>query len=70
MKRSKDELIIRQLFDDEGFYQGYEETGKLVRCKDCRHRYLKDNVWTCPFGLSGGPEFFCAYGAERIENNG
>lgn len=33
---------------------------ELVRCKDCKHRHIDG---TCPFGLAGGPEFFCAYGA-------
>ena len=36
----------------------------VVRCKDCKHRFTEDNVWVCPFGLPGGPEFFCGYGVD------
>lgn len=38
---------------------------EIVRCKDCKHRHIKDGIWNCPFGLSGGELFYCAYGAER-----
>lgn len=37
----------------------------VIRCKDCKHRYMKDMVWQCPFGLPGGPDFWCGYGAEK-----
>ena len=76
MKRSKDELIIRQLFDDEGFYQGYEETGKLVRCKDCKDFQpfvgerkkvnTTKNGW-CSNGDSVKYDDFCSYGERRSE---
>ena len=36
---------------------------EIIRCKDCKHKYLDDMIWNCPFGLSGGEDFFCAYGA-------
>ena len=38
---------------------------EIIRCKDCKHKYLENMVWNCPFGLPGGELFFCAYGAER-----
>lgn len=37
---------------------------ELVRCKDCKHRHLNGLTWDCPFGLSGGEYFFCAYGSK------
>lgn len=37
---------------------------EIIRCKDCKHKHLENMVWTCPFGLSGGENFFCGYGAE------
>jgi len=42
---------------------------EIVRCKDCKHKYIEDNVWKCPFGLSGGENFFCGYGSlGRVES--
>jgi len=43
--------------------KGVEFT-KVIRCKDCKHKHIKDNVWTCPFGLPAGCDFYCGY-AER-----
>ena len=41
---------------------------EVTRCKDCKHKYIKDLVWNCPFGLPGGENFFCGYGSlERVE---
>lgn len=37
---------------------------EIIRCKNCKHRHLDDMIWDCPFGLSGGEDFFCAYGAK------
>lgn len=37
---------------------------EIIRCKDCKYRHLKNMIWTCPFGLPGGENFFCGYGAE------
>lgn len=36
----------------------------VIRCKDCKHKHLENMVWTCPFGLPGGENFFCGYGSE------
>jgi hypothetical protein len=38
---------------------------EIIRCKDCKHKHIENMVWTCPFGLPGGPDFYCGYGAER-----
>ena len=40
---------------------------EIIRCKDCKHKHIEKAVWVCPFGLPGGPEFFCGYGSERQE---
>ena len=37
---------------------------EIIRCKDCKHRHVENMVWTCPFGLPGGENFFCGYGTE------
>lgn len=42
----------------------------VVRCKDCKHKYLDGMIWNCPFGLSGGENFFCGYGAKDGEADG
>lgn len=36
---------------------------EIIRCKDCKHRYMEDMTWHCPFGLMGGENFFCGYGS-------
>ena len=40
------------------------EMGEVVTCKDCKQKYLDNMIWSCPFGLPGGEDFFCAYGAK------
>lgn len=51
-----------------------EEYHRIVRCKDCKHRYIENMTWHCPFGLMGGEDFFCGYGslgrAERRSDDG
>lgn len=37
---------------------------EIVRCKECKHRHLDGMIWDCPFCLTGGEDFFCAYGAK------
>ena len=39
----------------------------VIRCKDCKHRYIKNDVWTCPFGLMSGPDGYCSYGERKEE---
>lgn len=40
---------------------------ELIRCKECKHKHIKDNVWACPFGLPAGCDFYCGYGERRSE---
>ena len=37
---------------------------KIIHCENCKHKHLEKDVWTCPFGLPGGPKFFCGYGSD------
>ena len=55
-----------------GYEKGFAKAKKLlddidtitvVRCKDCKHRYIENMTWHCPFGLMGGEDFFCGYGS-------
>ena len=42
---------------------------EIIRCKDCKYRHLDGMIWNCPFGLSSGEDFFCAYGAKDGDSN-
>lgn len=40
----------------------------VVRCGECRHKYLEHDVWTCRFGLLiPSPDGFCSYGEKVTE---
>jgi len=41
-----------------------QDEQKITHCENCKHKHLKKDVWTCPFGLPGGPKFFCGYGSD------
>ena len=38
---------------------------EVVRCKDCKHKYLENMVWVCTFGLPGSPDSDCSYGERK-----
>lgn len=39
---------------------------EVVRCKDCKHKYIDENgTYQCPFGLTGGEMFYCSYGERK-----
>ena len=42
----------------------FRKSAWVITCKECKHRHLDGMIWECPFGLSGGEDFFCAYGAK------
>ena len=50
-------------------FKGIREVQELVRCKECRHRYMDADlqVWTCTYGLMIKPDGFCNYGEVRDE---
>lgn len=52
---------------DLGYAEGKADAVPVIRCKDCKYRYIKNDVWTCPFGLPSGPDGYCSYG-ERKES--
>lgn len=39
----------------------------LVRCGECKHKFLQNDVWVCPFGLMITPNGFCNYGERRSD---
>ena len=41
----------------------------VVRCGECKHRYMEKGVWTCPFGLMITPDGFCNYGERRADGD-
>lgn len=40
---------------------------EIIRCKDCKHKYVEKDTIHCPFGLTGGEYFYCAYGVREYE---
>lgn len=60
----KEYIAVEKQTDSGGYI---EVVSELVRCKDCKHRYMVDMVWQCPFGMPGGADFWCSYGAKRKE---
>ena len=41
---------------------------EVVRCKDCRHKYLYNDVWLCRFGIKIlGDDGYCSYGEKVSE---
>lgn len=70
---SKKEYIVRLLFDEKGYEIGYESTGEVVRCKDCKlsnwytNRKGKTFCYCTKTGTGGKTsEDFCSDG-ERSE---
>ena len=41
---------------------------EVIRCKECKHKHIKENVWTCPFGLPAGCDFYCGYGERKTDD--
>ena len=78
IERKSNDMISRQDAIDACIrvreYHAYDEIEEIkalpsaqpeiIRCKDCKHKYLDDMVWNCPFGLPDGEDFFCAYGVK------
>ena len=56
------ELIIKQIYNDKGFEIGYVETGKLVRCRDCKH-YNDGDCTELPKLV--GDDDFCSFGEKK-----
>lgn len=40
---------------------------EVVRCKDCKHKFIENLVWSCIFGLPSGSDGYCSYGEKRDE---
>lgn len=68
MQKGKQTMAEWILSDkDIGMDGAYYDYPELIRCKDCKHKHIKDNVWTCPFGLPAGCDFYCGYGERKEE---
>ena len=69
MDKKKVEFIESYIKIGNGDYQWNDNHGKLIRCKDCKHRY--DNDQKCPFcNECGGRDYpgdnwFCADGEHK-----
>ena len=43
---------------------------EVVRCRECAYRYSKEGVWFCPFGRTGGDDFYCGLGVKPKPTEG
>lgn len=41
----------------------------LVRCRECKYRYMDKSVWLCLYGLMIKPNGFCNYGERRTDEH-
>lgn len=57
-----------EAFDKWSEYLNQLGYRKVVLCKECNHKHIKDNVWTCPFGLPAGCDFYCGYGERKTDH--
>ena len=39
----------------------------VVRCKDCKYKYMYKSVWACPYGLMITSDGYCNYGEREGE---
>jgi len=40
---------------------------EVVRCKDCKNKFMKYGIWECIYGSLIVPEGFCNYGERRTD---
>lgn len=40
---------------------------EIVRCEECKYRYMDKSVWLCLYGLMIKPNGFCNYGERRAD---
>ena len=63
--------MVKEIISDVCFAidaQPTVDAVKVVRCKDCKHKYPYNNVWMCRFGLMiPSPDGFCSYGEKVSE---
>lgn len=40
---------------------------EVVRCKECKYKYMYKSVWECPYGLMITADGYCNYGERKGE---
>ena len=61
------EVIVR-LASDHIKVKGAEYVQDLVRCGECKYKFMHGSVWECLYGLLiPSPDGFCSYGEVRDE---
>ena len=40
---------------------------EIIRCKDCKHRFLQNGIWQCPFTIPASENHFCGYAERRTD---
>lgn len=47
---------------------GCEFKGEIVRCRECKYKFMHGSVWECLYGLMiPSPDGFCSYGEREGE---
>lgn len=77
---SKQEWIVKPMFDNDGFHTGYEKTGEVVRCRECRWYKKREIIGRddgyCKYTrmtqdglqyINANPDDFCSYGERRTD---
>lgn len=64
------EMIVIFHHDERGIVRTWSEVGTLVRCKDCKHRYIdgenvRYNVCDLNHNKVQGDDWYCADGERK-----
>lgn len=73
MRTSNKEVIIKRIYGDKNQEIGYEEVAEVVRCKDCKYRYLSGvgkQYYVCDFLDAELKENgYCSYGERKEQEH-
>ena len=73
MREDSEEVIISRIWDNHGKEVGYEQKGVLVRCKDCKYRYLSGvgkQYYVCDFlDAELKDNDYCSYGERKEQEH-
>ena len=62
------EMIVKFHCDERGIARSWDEVGKLIRCKDCKHHHYQDEIPYCDmqdYGYGWKDEDYCSWAERR-----